>query len=112
MPKILARKGAFSLFKTSNIFSKKPTENGAFENIDCSRLSTEENAPLFQHRMPDHTFLSSVGVGAGRNLLASDFYLMFTLLLRSYRLLNVKVSIFSLSWTLKLILTNHNYNKH
>ena len=32
--------------------------------------------------------------GRGKaNLLASDFYLMFTLLLRSYRLLKVKVSI-------------------
>ena len=47
---------------------------------DVSRLSTEANAPFFQHQKTDTTFVSSVDIGSV-NLLRFHFYLMFTLFL-------------------------------
>jgi hypothetical protein len=54
--------------------------NGAVEIIDISRLSTEVNAPLFQHLMTGTTFVSSVDIGSV-NLLRVHFHLMFNLFL-------------------------------
>jgi hypothetical protein len=42
-------KGAFWLSLIFKILSKNQTENGAFEIIDNSRLSTEIIAPFSQH---------------------------------------------------------------
>ena len=59
------------------------------ETVDASRLSTEENAPLFQHRMTDTTFLSKLRLGLkiGRvNLIEIDFHvrLILTTVYRIY----------------------------
>jgi hypothetical protein len=47
---------------------------------DASRLSTEANAPLFQHRMTDTTFVRRVDIGSV-NLLRVHFYLIYTFFL-------------------------------
>jgi hypothetical protein len=60
--------------------SRKPGRNGAFQIIDNSRLSTEGNAPLFQHRMTGTTFVSIVDFGCV-NLLRVHFYLIYTFFL-------------------------------
>jgi hypothetical protein len=71
---------AFWLFSKFKITSRKPAVNGAHKFIDNSRLSTEENAPLFQHRMTDTTFVRRVDIGSV-NLLRVHFHLMFTFFL-------------------------------
>ena len=45
---------------------------------DVSRLSTDENAPLFRHQMTDSTFMSGIEVGRV-NLLGTGFNQMKTL---------------------------------
>ena len=55
----------------------------------ASRLSTEANAPLFQHRMIGTTFVSSVDIGSV-NLLRVHFHLMYTFFLLSFNLINPK----------------------
>ena len=56
---------------------------------DGSRLSTEANAPLFQHRMTGTTFVSSIDIGSV-NLLRVHFHLMYTFFLLSFNLINPK----------------------
>jgi hypothetical protein len=80
IPRKLARKGAFWHLLKAKIISRKQTVNAAFEIVDVSRLSTEANAPLFQHRMTGTTFVSSVDIGSV-NLSRVHFHLMFTFFL-------------------------------
>jgi hypothetical protein len=61
-PKNLATfKEVFDLYKIK-IAQNNLTVKRHFDIQDGSRLSTEENAPLFRHRMTDSTFVSTIRI--------------------------------------------------
>jgi hypothetical protein len=92
IPKKCARKGAFWHISKFKFIPRKPAADAAFLIIDNSRLSTEANAPLFQHRMTGTTFGSSVDIGSV-NLLRVHFHLMYTFFLLIYYRSKLRVAL-------------------